>query len=390
MKQLVLGDSLEALIDYRGKTPKKLGTDFTQSGVPVASAILVASGRLDLSDPRFVSTDTWRMWMTTPTRKGDVLLTSEAPLGRVARVPSDEPLVLGQRLFALRGKTGVLDNGYLFYALQTERVQSDLIGRSTGTTVFGIRQSALRHVTIPAPGIDEQRAIAEVLGALDDKIAANTSVVASAEGLMTALASTATETAQVRDLARHTTASRRPDEFDSAVSHFSLPAFDQGGRPEVTSRQSIKSNKFVVDRPSVLMSKLNPRIPRIWNVPVVPDRMALASTEFVVLEPLAVDASALWAVLAQPDVSATLTGKVSGTSGSHQRVKPGEVLSLEVRDPRCLTPAALESIAALGLIAHARWSENQVLAGTRDVMLPQLMSGKVRSRDAERVVEEVV
>ena len=98
---LVLGDALEVLMDHRGKTPKKLGSEFVESGVPVVSAILVKDGRLDLAGARFVDEATCQRWMSVPTRKGDVLLTSEAPLGRVARVETDAPLVLGQRLFGL-------------------------------------------------------------------------------------------------------------------------------------------------------------------------------------------------------------------------------------------------------------------------------------------------
>jgi len=112
-----------------------------------------------------------------------VILTSEAPLGRVARVVTDAPLVLGQRLFGLRGRKDVLDSGYLYYALQTHRVQADLIGRATGTTVVGIRQSALRQLEVPAPAYPQQVAIAEVLGALDDKIEANRKLAATADEL---------------------------------------------------------------------------------------------------------------------------------------------------------------------------------------------------------------
>jgi type I restriction enzyme S subunit len=186
MSTLRLGDSLDVLIDHRGKTPKKLGSDFVESGVPVASASMVDDGVLDLSSARFVSGDVYERWMPEPVRKGDVLLTSEAPLGRVARVPDDRPLVLGQRLFGLRGRRGVLHTGFLFYALQTQAVQADLAGRATGTTVVGIRQSALRDVRIPSFPYAAQQAIAEVLGALDDKIAANERLLDAAEDLAAA------------------------------------------------------------------------------------------------------------------------------------------------------------------------------------------------------------
>ena len=208
---LVLGDALEVLMDHRGKTPKKLGSEFVESGVPVVSAILVKDGRLDLAGARFVDEATCQRWMSVPTRKGDVLLTSEAPLGRVARVETDAPLVLGQRLFGLRGRQGVLDSGYLYYALQSSAVQGDLLGRATGTTVTGIRQSALRQVRIPDPGYEQQLAISSVLGALDSKIAGNLRAVMVADALAEAvLASAVREDVALSDVADVTMGSSPP------------------------------------------------------------------------------------------------------------------------------------------------------------------------------------
>lgn len=203
--EMVLGESLEVLIDHRGKTPKKLGVDFVRSGVPVASAINVKGGQLDLDEARHLDQATFQRWMSVRTQAGDVLLTSEAPLGRVARIENSDPLVIGQRLFVLRGRQGVLDSGYLYYALQAEQVQSQLAARSTGTTVLGIRQSALRKVVIPAPAYPSQQAIAGVLGALDDKIAANNRMLELIDQLCqssVAIATTDVSTSQpLRELA---------------------------------------------------------------------------------------------------------------------------------------------------------------------------------------------
>lgn len=186
MPDLILGESLEVLIDHRGKTPRKLGGDFVRQGVPVASALLVKDGRLALGEARCVTEEMYGRWMSVSLKRHDVLLTSEAPLGRVALVPDDSPLVLGQRLFGLRGKAGVLDSRFLFYALQTDAVQSELRGRATGTTVAGIRQSELVRVRIPAPSYPEQVAIAAVLGALDEKIAVNDRIVENSYELVQA------------------------------------------------------------------------------------------------------------------------------------------------------------------------------------------------------------
>ena len=105
-------------------------------------------------------------------KTGDVLITTEAPLGEVAQLHGDL-VALAQRLITLRGKRGMLDNTFLKYLMQSTFVQGQLKARASGTTVVGIKQRELRKVLLTLPPHDEQRAIAEILGSLDDKIELN-------------------------------------------------------------------------------------------------------------------------------------------------------------------------------------------------------------------------
>ena len=150
----------------------------------------------------------------------------------------------------------------------------------------------------------QRQRIAELLGALDDKIAANERVIEAAEKLMVAIAESVREYVPLSSLAERSTAFAQPGQFDDVVAHFSLPAFDDGAKPLRVARQSVQERQVrACPEPCVLFAKLNPRIPRIWNVVSLPSEMALASTEFVVLRPIGVDTSALWAAVRQPDVS---------------------------------------------------------------------------------------
>ena len=172
-----------------------------------------------------------------------------------------------------------------------------------------------------------------------------------------------------------------PAEFDDTVAHFSFPAFDDGARAEIVAARSIRSGKLLLAAPCVLFSKLNPRIPRIWNVVDLPAQMALASAEFVVLEPIqtgTVDTSAVWSALRQRDVSHTLQQMVAGTSGSRQRIQPSDLLRVPVRDVRRLAAPSARTITALGALCHARRAESAALSPLRDVLLPLLVAGKVR------------
>ena len=174
LPSLKLEELVELVIDHRGKTPKKLGGDFTESGIPVISAIHIKRGKIIWEErERFVTQEMYEKWMKEPLKTDDVLLTSEAPLGEVALVPSNDPLVLSQRLFAIRTKADLLDPKYLLYYLQSQLGQDELQGRASGSTVIGIRQAELLNISVPCPELHEQRAVGEFLSALDSKITCN-------------------------------------------------------------------------------------------------------------------------------------------------------------------------------------------------------------------------
>ncbi|TLX20969.1 restriction endonuclease subunit S [Thermomonas fusca] len=165
-------DVVVDILDRRGVTPLKLGGDFSASGHRVISAKLVKNGRLDLEadEARFVDESIYKKWMRLPLLAGDVIVTSEAPLGELAYLSKDADWCLGQRLFALRPRANVIDGRFLYYALQTQAVRADLEGRASGTTVLGIRQAELRKVLVPVLSIDVQRDVGGFLGSLDDRI----------------------------------------------------------------------------------------------------------------------------------------------------------------------------------------------------------------------------
>lgn len=266
---------------------------------------------------------------------------------------------------------------YWYYAMQTCR----LADHRSGSGQPLLNQRILHDVPVWTVAARERRRIAELLGAFDDKIAANDRVIDTAERLMVALAESAPDRVRLSSLATRSTAS--VSAFDARVAHFSLPAFDDGAKPCLVRAAEVRSAKLLLTQSCVLFAKLNPRIPRIWNVVGLPSDMAVASTEFVVLVPVGIDSSALWAALRQPDVSRRLQRRVAGTSGSHQRIQPRDLLDVLVPDVRRLSPGPLRTLTGLGALCHARRTESARLSGLRDALLPLLIRGKVRVTEAD-------
>jgi hypothetical protein len=265
---------------------------------------------------------------------------------------------------------------YWYYALQT----CGLNEYRTGSGQPLLNQAILRDVSVRAVPEERRQHIAALLGAFDDKIAANQRVVAAAEKVMIAVVESISETVPLSSLAQRSTAVRGPQHFDDMLALYSLPAFDDGATPALVAGASVKSGKLLLSQPCVLFAKLNPRIPRIWNVAQLPPGMAVASSEFVVLQSHGIATSALWAALRQPDVAGTLQQQVAGTSGSHQRIAARDLMDVAVRDVRRLGPEAMRTVTALGALCHARRSESARLAECRDALLPLLITGQLRLR----------
>ena len=146
-----LEDAVAQFIDYRGKTPTK-----STVGVPLVTAKIVKGGRI-LPANEFIPEGSYATWMRRGLpHAGDVLFTTEAPLGEVAMV-DDTHIALAQRILLMRPRPDVLDSRYFMTALTMPFVWKQIEGRATGSTVRGIRQAELRKVQIPIPPLDQQR-----------------------------------------------------------------------------------------------------------------------------------------------------------------------------------------------------------------------------------------
>lgn len=171
-------NALNEIIDYRGKTPVK-----SETGIVTLSAKSVKDGYIDYSKAYFISESTYQKFMVRGfPRKGDILLTTEAPLGLVARLDR-EKVGIAQRLLTLRGKKEYLLNDYLMYYLMSNEGKHQLTSRQSGTTVTGIKQKEFRKCLISIPPFEEQKAIARILSTLDEKIEVNNQINKTLENM---------------------------------------------------------------------------------------------------------------------------------------------------------------------------------------------------------------
>jgi type I restriction enzyme, S subunit len=145
-----LEECLDALIDYRGISPPKSPT-----GIPVISAKVIKDGRIQTPIEQRISEDDYTSWMRRGSPEaGDVILTTEGPLGEAAILDAGR-YAPGQRVVFLRGRSQEAVSRYLFYFLRSSFGQAELKQRATGTTVEGISQAELRRVPIRLPSLQQ-------------------------------------------------------------------------------------------------------------------------------------------------------------------------------------------------------------------------------------------
>lgn len=149
----------------------------------------IKGGRIDREECRRVSKDTFVKWTRrADVRRGDVILTREAPMGEVGYVNFDDSVFLGQRLMQYRANLALLEPRFLFYSFLSKDLQNQFAAHEgSGSTVSHIRVGDCSKFELSLPPLAEQKAIAAVLGALDDKIELNRRMNATLEAMARAL-----------------------------------------------------------------------------------------------------------------------------------------------------------------------------------------------------------
>ena len=166
-------DLIDSIIDFRGRTPKKLGMNWSNEGLLALSAQNVKDGYIDKTiDAHYGSQTLYDKWMNgRELHKGQVVFTTEAPMGNVARIPDENKYILSQRTIAFTVKNTVLTEGFLMYLLESPSVKNNLLRISSGGTAKGVSQKTLSSLTVKIPtSLKEQERINFVFYSLDSLI----------------------------------------------------------------------------------------------------------------------------------------------------------------------------------------------------------------------------
>lgn len=408
-----LEDCLDALIDYRGKSPTKSG-----SGIPVLSAKVVKTTGLLRPVEQTIAPDYYPKWMTRGYPKpGDVVMTTEAPLGEVIQLDAETAsFALGQRIVCLRGKPKKLDNTFLRYLLTSPTQQEILASRATGTTVLGISQKALRSMPVSFPSISEQREIGTLLSSLDDKIELNRKMNATLEAMARALfrdwfvdfGPTRAKMAGAEPYLSPDLWSLFPDRLDDEgkPEGWAMGTLNDLAalNPESWTARNAPAQVAYVDLANTKWGSIDKVEDYAW--PDAPSRARrilragdtivgtvrpgngsfcyigkdglTGSTGFAVLRPLNPrDRAFVWCAATSAENIDRMAHLADG--GAYPAVRPDAVAATEVVIPSQFVLAAFRDAVSASIdLMEANKTESRTLAQTRDLLLPRLMSGELR------------
>jgi type I restriction enzyme S subunit len=385
----------------------------------------IKGGRIDREECRRVSKDTFVKWTRrADVRRGDVILTREAPLGEVGYVDFADTVFLGQRLMQYRANPALLEPRFLLYSFLSKDLQNQFgAHEGSGSTVSHIRVGDCSKFELSLPPLSTQRAIASVLGALDDKIEVNRRMNATLEAMARALFQSwfvDFDPVRAKLDGRHPegmdaeTAALFPAEFEEGALGPIPKGWCAGGIADIAAnpRRSIQpsqiasntpyialehmprrcialgdwdesadvaSGKSAFKRGEILFGKLRPYFHKVGVAPFD----GVCSTDILVVAPKSPEWFGFLLGHLSSDELIQFTDLAS-TGTKMPRTNWSDISSFKVAlPPKPIAATFKRSIQLMLDRIHANLHESRTLAPLRDTVLPKLLSGELRVGELE-------
>jgi type I restriction enzyme S subunit len=373
-----LTEVLSAVVDNRGRSCPTV-----PSGFPLIATNCVKNDRLypTFDNARYIDRETYDKWFRGHPEPGDILFVCKGSPGRVALVPSPVSFAIAQDMVSLRANSQIVDNRYLFYVLRSKVVQDKIVNMHVGTMIPHFKKGDFGKLRFSIhESLDEQRAIAGLLSALDEKIAANSDLASTIDSV--------SETVFKMNLA---TSSMEP--LSTIAEFVNGKALTKGasgtgrvvvriaelnsglGKSTVYSDAEV-DEKHVVRPGDILFAWSGSLTLHRWyrDEAIVNQHIFRVTAKAGYPQWLAYEL--IRAKLS--DFKSTASDKAT-TMGHIQRHHLDEVVPVPTHESLARIDASMDALWQRGLIAQR---ESLRLAELRDTLLPALMAGKIRVSDA--------
>lgn len=335
--------------------------------------------------------------------KNDILINSTG-VGTVGRSVfiSDE---LKQATFAdshltiVRPDTAMVNPRYLSIILSSDRYtrffEETLAQGSTGQVELSRKK--LQELEVPVPSGKTQQAIAYIFEGIDEKITLNQRINSNLLKLMNVMFQRSylgderiksSNTVKLSSIVRTKSNTFNPKKTSEAfVNHFSMPAFDATKFPVVDGTSNIKSNKNIVEPFSILVSKMNPDVKRVWLPNTSKELLNVASTEFLTFNADVPEMQAfVYAVVNDKRYQKYLEANTTGSTNSRQRVLPKVAYAYEIPYVKEVAQQFGFQIVDVVNAIKLNKEQNQHLVRLRNILLPKLIAGDIDLSNIETVM----
>ena len=374
----------------------------------------VKGGFIDVSSVRYVTEETYKIWTRRQIpRRGDIVLTREAPLGEVGLLRDDEGIFLGQRLVSYRVDPKKADNRFLLYALLSPDLQSQIQGLGAGATVAHMRVPDAERLSVLAPPLYLQQRIGSILSAYDDLIEVNRRRVAVLEEMARRLFEEwfvqfrfpCADGARRLPVGLPTGWSMvKLSDVCSAITRGIAPKYDDSSRSLVISQKCIRGQRLDLgparrqSKPAPVEKLVRPgdvlinstgvgTLGRVAQVEEVPGGTTVDSHVTIVRAgpSLQVDYFGMAMQRLQPVFESMGAGATGQTE-----LNRGRVAGIEIALPQAAVQTAFgEAVRPMRILVHRLLEQNGKLSDARDLLLPRLISGELSLTAAERELEAV-
>ncbi|MBP5835456.1 restriction endonuclease subunit S [Lactiplantibacillus plantarum] len=403
--ELPLGWKHVALSDIttfisRGRQPKYIAS---VEGIPVINQKMIRNFTIDY---RYVKYNDAKKNINKSVfiKIGDTLVNSTGvgTVGRSAYISIDpmRPTFVDSHVTIVRPDTAIVDPKFMSVVLSSD-VYSNYMGSTLAQGSTGqveLSRQKLSKMCIPFPPLNTQRLIGTIFDLIDQKIKLNHQINKNLLKLINniylreyfanpqvALA----DHVALSDLIQTKTKTFNPKKTsETLVNHFSMPAFDEDQYPIIDKVTSIKSNKNIVEPFSVLVSKMNPQVKRVW-LPNISDKILnVASTEFLTFTADSAEMQAfIFAIVNNKSYKQFLMSNTTGSTNSRQRVLPRVAYSFEIAFNRIKAERLGELLVPFLEKIKLTKSEIQRLKKLRALLLPKLLSGSINLSSMEEAMK---
>jgi len=377
--------------------------DFTKEWIKILKITQIKeNGKICLDSCSYIDINRLKDFTKFLVKKWDILMAlTGATIGKVARFNySNKNILQNYRVWNFIPKNDILCKSFFYYFLNSKIFYNQILSKQTQSAQENIGKDEINNMNIIIPSLFEQKKISEILLSFDNKINILEKQNKTLENIGQVIFKSCFEdyddfkdnliesemgmipigwkTGILKDIVTINNKNMSAKSMDNKlIIHYSIPNYDKQLFPWEEDGTLILSNKTIIEKNTILVSKLNPReSQRIWYTWDLP---WVSSTEFINFISKKNNYWFLYFLLKSNNFYNNFCWYATWSTGSRQRVRPGETMNISIiLPPENIIDKYDELFKTYIKKININLNQIETLKKVRDSLLPRLLNGKIR------------